>query len=118
MHVGMCVCTDWFADGAASNIKDPKREDVKFHGDSESKVQRYRFNTKDKDQMFCGKCGASLGIDFRDFYKPKFDGFGISVSLLPEGRFARRRVRERECVCAFVFVQVVAELANEVEPHL
>lgn len=114
----MCVCTDWFADGAASNIKDPKREDVKFHGDSESKVQRYRFNTKDKDQMFCGKCGASLGIDFRDFYKPKFDGFGISVSLLPEGRFARRRVRERECVCAFVFVQVVAELANEVEPHL
>lgn len=47
-------------------------------------MQRYRFNTKDKDQMFCGKCGASLGIDFRDFYKPKFDGYGISVSLLSE----------------------------------
>lgn len=44
---------------------------------------RYRFNTKEKDQMFCGKCGASLGIDFRDFYQPKWTGYGISVSLLP-----------------------------------
>lgn len=52
---------------------------MKFHGDGESRVQRYRFNTKEKDQMFCGKCGASLGIDFRDWFKPKFV-YGISVS--------------------------------------
>lgn len=39
---------------------------------------RYRFNTKQKDQMFCGKCGASLGIDFRE--TPDFNGYGISVS--------------------------------------
>ncbi|KAK2607272.1 hypothetical protein N8I77_005961 [Diaporthe amygdali] len=57
----------------------PSRENVKFHGDGESKVQRYRFNTKEKDQMFCGRCGASLGIDFRDFYKEKWSGYGISV---------------------------------------
>ncbi|KAL1855771.1 hypothetical protein Daus18300_010946 [Diaporthe australafricana] len=61
-----------------SHTYDPNREDVKFHGDGESRVQRYRFNTKEKDQMFCGKCGASLGIDFRDFFKPKMV-YGISV---------------------------------------
>lgn len=65
--------------------KDPSRDNVKFHGDSESQVMRYRFNTKEKDQMFCGKCGASLGIDFRDFYMPKWTGYGISVSPQPEG---------------------------------
>lgn len=55
----------------------PRREDVKWHGDSESQVLRYRFNTKQKDQMFCGKCGASLGIDFRE--APEFSGYGISA---------------------------------------
>lgn len=44
-------------------------------------MSRYRFNTKLKDQMFCSRCGASLGIDFRDVLKPKFDGFGISVCV-------------------------------------
>lgn len=57
----------------------PSRDNVKFHGDGEAQVMRYRFNTKEKDQMFCGKCGASLGIDFRDFYMPKWTGYGISV---------------------------------------
>ncbi|ROW06465.1 hypothetical protein VMCG_04387 [Cytospora schulzeri] len=57
----------------------PNRDKVQWHGDAESRVSRYRFNTKEKDQMFCPKCGASLGIDFRDSFKPKFDGFGISV---------------------------------------
>lgn len=72
--------------------EDPSRENVKFHGDGESKVQRYRFNTKEKDQMFCGKCGASLGIDFRDFYKEKWSGYGISVSLAA-GEEDSRRIR-------------------------
>ena len=40
----------------------------------------YQFNTKQKDQLFCPKCGASLGIDFRDVLKPEWDGYGISVS--------------------------------------
>lgn len=57
----------------------PARDKVQWHGDSEFRVARYRFNTKQKDQMFCPRCGASLGIDFRDANKPKFDGFGISV---------------------------------------
>ncbi|POS71327.1 hypothetical protein DHEL01_v210277 [Diaporthe helianthi] len=55
----------------------PTREDVKWHGDGESQVLRYRFNTKQKDQMFCGKCGASLGIDFRE--ASDFNGYGISA---------------------------------------
>ncbi|ROW12879.1 hypothetical protein VPNG_04689 [Cytospora leucostoma] len=59
--------------------KDPDREKVQWRGDSEARLSRYRFNTKQKDQLFCPKCGASIGIDFRDFFKPKFDGFGISV---------------------------------------
>lgn len=82
--------------------KDPSRDNVKFHGDGESQVMRYRFNTKEKDQMFCGKCGASLGIDFRDFYMPKWTGYGISVSLLPEGWGLREwgsRGEESERVC-------------------
>lgn len=78
--------------------KDPTYENVKFHGDGESQVLRYRFNTKQKDQMFCGKCGASLGIDFRDVHNPK--RYGISVSLLLLGGVGiRGRERERKCVC-------------------
>lgn len=30
--------------------------------------------------MFCGKCGASIGIDFREFLSPDPSRFGISVS--------------------------------------
>ena len=51
--------------------------------------------------MFCGKCGASLGIDFRDFYQPKWSGYGISVSLLPgrRGREEFKARRKKGCVC-------------------
>lgn len=56
-------------------------EDVTWHGDSWTRMSRYQFNTKEKDQMFCGKCGASIGIDFRDVHPPgKPRMFGISVS--------------------------------------
>lgn len=47
---------------------DMDREDVEWHGDSWVRLSRYQFNTKQKDQLFCGKCGASIGIDFRDFH--------------------------------------------------
>jgi hypothetical protein len=93
--------------------KDPDREDVKFHGDGESQVQRYRFNTKEKDQMFCGKCGASLGIDFRDSCKPEFGGYGISVSLLPKRGFSSlSSLRERESVCVCVHICVCASVGG------
>lgn len=59
---------------------DPTRDQVKWHSDSWDRLSRYRFNTKQKDQLFCGKCGASIGIDFREFLKPRML-FGISVSL-------------------------------------
>ncbi|TPX13167.1 uncharacterized protein E0L32_006367 [Thyridium curvatum] len=52
----------------------PHRKDVKWHGESHERCAVYRFNTKQKDQLFCPRCGASLGIDFRDFNKPRFDG--------------------------------------------
>jgi hypothetical protein len=69
------------AHAPASRETDPVRDKVQWHGDSEFRVARYRFNTKQKDQMFCPRCGASLGIDFRDANKPDFDGFGISVGF-------------------------------------
>ena len=34
-----------------------------------------QFNTKLKDQLFCPKCGVSIGIDFRDVN----EHYGISV---------------------------------------
>lgn len=63
-------------------MPDPDRNDVTWHGDSEKRVSRYQFNTKKKDQLFCPKCGASLGIDFREFYAPKKYPIGVSVSCL------------------------------------
>ncbi|KAJ9141921.1 hypothetical protein NKR23_g7639 [Pleurostoma richardsiae] len=60
----------------------PAREEVEWHGDSLARCARYQFNTKEKDHLFCPKCGASLMIDFREFYandeKPWF-GYGVSV---------------------------------------
>lgn len=61
---------------------DPLREEVKWHGDSWARLSKYQFNTKQKDQLFCGKCGASIGIDFREFNAPRPSRFGISVSRL------------------------------------
>ncbi|KAI1083726.1 Mss4-like protein [Whalleya microplaca] len=48
----------------------PEAEDVVWHNNGQERVSRYQFNTKLKDQMFCPKCGASLGIDFRECHKP------------------------------------------------
>ncbi|KAI1344028.1 glutathione-dependent formaldehyde-activating enzyme [Xylariaceae sp. FL0016] len=44
----------------------PEATQVKWHNDGRARCARYQFNTKKKDQMFCPKCGASLGIDFRE----------------------------------------------------
>ncbi|ETS77347.1 hypothetical protein PFICI_11221 [Pestalotiopsis fici W106-1] len=40
----------------------------------------YEFNTKSKDQLFCPKCGASLGIDFRAGREPHT--YGISARTI------------------------------------
>lgn len=57
------------------------REDVTWHGDSWTRLSRYQFNTKQKDQLFCGRCGASIGLDFRESEGPEHPSmFGISVS--------------------------------------
>ena len=60
---------------------DPYQKDVKWHGDSRERCADYRFNTKVKHQLFCPKCGTSIGIDFRDT-PGRTDRYGISVSLL------------------------------------
>ncbi|KAL0941090.1 glutathione-dependent formaldehyde-activating enzyme [Colletotrichum truncatum] len=44
----------------------PEKKDVVWHDGSRERCSNYRFNTKTKDQMFCGKCGSSLGIDFHN----------------------------------------------------
>lgn len=64
---------------AANYIPDPEASSVTWHNDSRARCSNYRFNTKNKDQMFCKHCGASIGIDFREVYKPKHI-YGISVS--------------------------------------
>ncbi|KAI1815700.1 glutathione-dependent formaldehyde-activating enzyme [Poronia punctata] len=53
----------------------PEAKDVTWHNDSRSRCSVYRFNTKEKDQLFCPKCGASIGIDFRETRKTHTYGF-------------------------------------------
>ncbi|KAF4836268.1 Centromere protein V [Colletotrichum tropicale] len=55
----------------------PSKKDVTWHDGSREKCTNYRFNTKTKDQMFCGSCGSSLGIDFLNE-----DYYGISARAL------------------------------------
>ncbi|KAI9901326.1 hypothetical protein N3K66_003143 [Trichothecium roseum] len=57
----------------------PEYEDVTWHNDSRAKLSNYRFNTKTKDQMFCGDCGSSIGIDFRELDPPSY---GISARTI------------------------------------
>ncbi|KAI1411148.1 hypothetical protein F5Y13DRAFT_63391 [Hypoxylon sp. FL1857] len=55
----------------------PKATDVVWHNNGRERCASYRFNTKKKDQMFCPKCGASLGIDFLKWFPDHT--YGISV---------------------------------------
>ncbi|KAK0674526.1 Mss4-like protein [Cercophora samala] len=54
----------------------PPKKAVVFSPDSLPRLSRYQFNTKQIDHLFCGHCGSSLGIDFREF---RSRGYGISV---------------------------------------
>ncbi|KAI0025113.1 glutathione-dependent formaldehyde-activating enzyme [Xylariomycetidae sp. FL0641] len=58
----------------------PHEPEVQWHNDSRSRVAGYRFNSKEKEQMFCPKCGASLGIDFQEAWQPHT--YGISVRTI------------------------------------
>ncbi|KAK9424629.1 putative Glutathione-dependent formaldehyde-activating enzyme [Seiridium unicorne] len=58
----------------------PKATEVSWHNDGRARCANYQFNTKQKDQMFCPKCGASLGIDFREVHKPQV--YGISARTI------------------------------------
>ncbi|KAK4190181.1 Mss4-like protein [Podospora australis] len=55
----------------------PPKAKVTWHNSSRERCATYQFNTKQKDQLFCGKCGASIGIDFRHVLTP--EQYGISV---------------------------------------
>ncbi|KAI0161541.1 glutathione-dependent formaldehyde-activating enzyme [Xylariaceae sp. FL1272] len=55
----------------------PEAKDVVWHNNSRERCAGYRFNTKKKDQMFCPKCGASIGIDFKEAREPHV--YGISA---------------------------------------
>ncbi|KAK9798684.1 putative Glutathione-dependent formaldehyde-activating enzyme [Seiridium cardinale] len=59
---------------------DPKATEVNWHNDGRARCANYQFNTKQKDQMFCPKCGASLGIDFREVHEPQV--YGISARTI------------------------------------
>ncbi|CAM1509321.1 Fc.00g030600.m01.CDS01 [Cosmosporella sp. VM-42] len=57
----------------------PTYEKVTWHNTSETRVSRYFFNTKTRDHMFCPKCGASIGIDFKQADPLRY---GISVRAI------------------------------------
>ncbi|KAK3986223.1 centromere protein V [Cladorrhinum sp. PSN332] len=59
----------------------PPHAQVTWHDDSLARTAAYRFNSKTKDQLFCPKCGISIGIDFRDSPFPSWrkNHYGISV---------------------------------------
>ncbi|OLN92232.1 hypothetical protein CCHL11_01454 [Colletotrichum chlorophyti] len=57
----------------------PYKKDVTWHDGSRERCKNYRFNTKTKDQMFCGECGSSLGIDFLED-----DQYGISARAIDD----------------------------------
>jgi hypothetical protein len=59
----------------------PPATDVTWHPGHRERCANYRFNTKSKDQMFCPKCGASLGIDFREVREPHTYGMSVSFSF-------------------------------------
>ncbi|CAJ2511645.1 Uu.00g072700.m01.CDS01 [Anthostomella pinea] len=48
----------------------PEAKDVVWHNNGRARCANYQFNTKQLDQMFCPKCGASLGIDLRERMTP------------------------------------------------
>ncbi|GAP87851.2 putative glutathione-dependent formaldehyde-activating enzyme [Rosellinia necatrix] len=56
---------------------DPDARDVVWHNNGRERCANYRFNTRQKDQMFCPRCGASLGIDFREVKTPHQYGFSV-----------------------------------------
>jgi len=58
-------------------LPDPDAADVTWHGASRARCGVYRFNTKRKQQLFCPRCGVSLGIDFTGV--PGRTDYGISV---------------------------------------
>ncbi|KAI1471341.1 uncharacterized protein F4812DRAFT_413632 [Daldinia caldariorum] len=66
----------------------PKASEIVWHNDGRGRCASYRFNTKGKDQMFCPKCGTSLGIDFLDTLEDHVYGisarsfYGIDLSTL------------------------------------
>ncbi|KAK6067062.1 glutathione-dependent formaldehyde-activating enzyme [Seiridium cupressi] len=67
-------------DRSALVLCHPKATEVSWHNDGRARCANYQFNTKQKDQMFCPKCGASLGIDFREVHKPQV--YGISARTI------------------------------------
>ncbi|KAK7751028.1 hypothetical protein SLS62_007013 [Diatrype stigma] len=58
----------------------PTADDVVWHNNGRERCGVYQFNTKQKDQLFCPKCGTSIGIDFRDVLKPH--RYGISARTI------------------------------------
>lgn len=85
---GVCIQDVWMChrglqylvvNSSCSPLLDPTASQIQWHNDGRNRCAVYRFNTKDKDQLFCPKCGASLAIDFRDVHKPH--EYGVSVSF-------------------------------------
>jgi hypothetical protein len=63
----------------------PKREDVHFLADSETKLKQYFFGQKRKPHLFCGECSSNVMIDFVESESEKQRGLlalNVSSSFL------------------------------------
>lgn len=79
-----------------TDLADPLASDVTWHNGSKAKLSVYQFNTKQKDQMFCGTCGSSIGIDFRDVLTPA--QYGISARTICGVDLAKLNYRQLDGV--------------------
>lgn len=62
----------------------PKVEDVEFKDGSDAKLKAYQFGNKIVTHRFCGECGSSVFIDFKDMppsIEHRYGKLGMNASL-------------------------------------
>jgi len=65
LKVNSCDCSICVRNGYL--LVYPDRSQITWHHNSFERAKRYRFNSKDREHLFCGDCGTSIGIDFQKF---------------------------------------------------
>ncbi|KXJ96594.1 Mss4-like protein [Microdochium bolleyi] len=76
----------------------PEDKDLTWLNGSFERMSRYRFNTKNKDQLFCPKCGTSLAIDFRDCLRERLGKrfYGLSARTIDNVQIGKLNIRDSD----------------------